>query len=592
MSQEGLVDIIGTHPTIPVEFVADSGTAVPIANVLELLGSVVAAGTHPFRSVASGNTVTYQVQIAQAIAATDATKIGLSNYDSAYFSVDANGFVSLTSGGLGVLSVSGTLNRITSTGGANPVIDISASYVGQTSITTLGTITTGVWNGTAIAATFGGTGQTTYATGDILYASAANTLSKLPASTDGFTLILSGGVPIWAASPAAGVDSVTGTLNRITISGTASDPIIDIAATYVGQTSITTLGTVTTGTWNASVIGLTYGGTNANLTASNGGIFYSTATAGAILSGTATANKVLMSGATAAPVWSTPTYPNASATAGKVIVSDGTNYVASTPTFPNASATSGKFMQSDGTNWVASTPTLPTTAGTSGKILISDGTNIVSSTPTYPNSATGTGTLLRADGTNWVATTTTYPNTNAINTLLYASAANVMSALATANTAILATNGSGVPSLTTTPACTSITLSGGTALDTYTSGGTWTPAIQFGGASVGITYAARSASYSRIGNIVTFTLSIELSNKGSSTGAATITGLPFNPASTTIWAISANALTFSGMVNARNPSGVSTISLDNWASAGSRSVLTDTAFSNSTFVQISGSYLV
>ncbi len=50
-----------------------------------------------------------------------------------------------------VTSVSGTTNRITSTGGTTPVIDISASYVGQSSITTLGTITTGVWNGTAIA---------------------------------------------------------------------------------------------------------------------------------------------------------------------------------------------------------------------------------------------------------------------------------------------------------------------------------------------------------------------------------------------------------------------------------------------------------
>lgn len=50
-----------------------------------------------------------------------------------------------------VTAVTGTSNRITSTGGATPVIDISGSYVGQSSITTLGTITTGVWNGTAIA---------------------------------------------------------------------------------------------------------------------------------------------------------------------------------------------------------------------------------------------------------------------------------------------------------------------------------------------------------------------------------------------------------------------------------------------------------
>lgn len=56
-----------------------------------------------------------------------------------------------TGGSGGVTSVSGTANRITSTGGATPVIDISASYVGQSSITNLGTITTGVWNGTAIS---------------------------------------------------------------------------------------------------------------------------------------------------------------------------------------------------------------------------------------------------------------------------------------------------------------------------------------------------------------------------------------------------------------------------------------------------------
>jgi hypothetical protein len=49
---------------------------------------------------------------------------------------------------------------------------------------------------------------------------------------------------------------VGGTTNRITV-GTDS---IDIASTYVGQTSITTLGTVATGTWNATAIGVTKGG--------------------------------------------------------------------------------------------------------------------------------------------------------------------------------------------------------------------------------------------------------------------------------------------------------------------------------------------
>ena len=52
----------------------------------------------------------------------------------------------------------GTANRIT----VNPdSIDIASTYVGQTSITTLGTIATGVWNGTTIAVAKGGSGATT-----------------------------------------------------------------------------------------------------------------------------------------------------------------------------------------------------------------------------------------------------------------------------------------------------------------------------------------------------------------------------------------------------------------------------------------------
>jgi hypothetical protein len=95
----------------------------------------------------------------------------------------------------GVIDVVGTTNRISVSANA---IDISASYVGQTSITTLGTISTGVWQGTSIGAIYGGTGQTTYSKGDLLYASASNTLSKLTAGTNGQTLQLQDGVPMWA----------------------------------------------------------------------------------------------------------------------------------------------------------------------------------------------------------------------------------------------------------------------------------------------------------------------------------------------------------------------------------------------------------
>lgn len=72
--------------------------------------------------------------------------------------VDGSTWATIETSLTGVTSVSGTLNRITSTGGTTPVIDISASYVGQSSITTLGTVTTGTWNGTVITGTYGGTG--------------------------------------------------------------------------------------------------------------------------------------------------------------------------------------------------------------------------------------------------------------------------------------------------------------------------------------------------------------------------------------------------------------------------------------------------
>lgn len=64
-------------------------------------------------------------------------------------------------------TLTGTTNRITVTNGngvnGDPTVDISAAYVGQTTITTLGTIATGTWSGTAIAITDGGTGATTAA---------------------------------------------------------------------------------------------------------------------------------------------------------------------------------------------------------------------------------------------------------------------------------------------------------------------------------------------------------------------------------------------------------------------------------------------
>jgi len=85
---------------------------------------------------------------------------------------------------------------------------------------------------------------------------------------------------------------------------------------------------------------LSKGGTSANLTASNGGIFYSTGTAGAILSGTATANQMLLSGASTTPAWSTATHP-ATTTVNQLLYSSSTNVIAGLATANQGVLTTG-----------------------------------------------------------------------------------------------------------------------------------------------------------------------------------------------------------------------------------------------------------
>lgn len=124
---------------------------------------------------------------------------------------------------------------------------------------------------------------------------------------------------------------------------------------------------------------------------------------------------------------------------------------------------------------------------------------------------------------------------------------------------------------------------------TFTTGGTFTPALQFGGASTGITYGTQSGTYSRIGNVVTFCIHIILTSKGSSTGAATITGLPFSAATTTSLAMSCDTLTLTGSPNGLLVS--NSISL-NQITAGTLANLSDINFANTSTIDISASYLV
>jgi hypothetical protein len=74
--------------------------------------------------------------------------------------------------------------------------------VASSPITTSGTIALS-YSGTALPGPNGGTGQTSFTTGDILYASSSSALSKLGIGSSGNILLVSGGLPAWGSAPAS-----------------------------------------------------------------------------------------------------------------------------------------------------------------------------------------------------------------------------------------------------------------------------------------------------------------------------------------------------------------------------------------------------
>lgn len=185
-----------------------------------------------------------------------------------------------------------------------------------------------------LPATNGGTGQSLYAVGDLLYADTTTSLAKLADIATG-NVLLSGGV---STAPAWGKVSLT----------TAVSGILPLAN----------------------------GGTNANLTASNGGIAWSNASQLQILLGTPTAQQMLQSGASGAPAWSTATWP-ATTTANQLLYSSSTSVVGEITT-ANSSVlvTNGSGAPSWSTTLPAHTVTTSVTvpliiggSGTTGTIL-------------------------------------------------------------------------------------------------------------------------------------------------------------------------------------------------------------------------------
>ena len=151
--------------------------------------------------------------------------------------------------------------------------------------------------------------------------------------------------------------------------------------------------------------------------------------------------------------------------------------------------------------------------GGGDNITLSVATNITPANAAVAISPTGTGTL-----TLNPATASTINNMSIGATT--AATGRFTSVTATTGNFVVGTSGQGVDFAATPGTGTS------ELLNDYEEG-TWTPELLFGGASTGITYDYANGYYTKVGRTVYVSAVLVLTSKGSATGNATVSGLPF-----------------------------------------------------------------
>ncbi len=329
------------------------------------------------------------------------------------------------------------------TAGATDITLPTTGTLITTTVTTLanlvsiGTIATGVWNGTLIAVAYGGTGLATITAHSIMIGAGVAAVTPLAVGTTGQILTgVTGADPAWttATYPA------TTTANQILYSSGAN--VVAGLATAASGVLVTSAGgvpSIATDIPTAVTIGAAYiyrasgtdvpmldGGTGASLVAADGAIPYSGAATMALLAA-GTAGQLLRSGGVGAPTWTTLTIP---ATIGinEILYASAANV-------------------------------LGVIAAVNSGVLVTSGAGVPSIAVDIPTAVTiGAAYIYRAAGTDVaVADGGTNISSYAIGDLLTASAATTLAKLADVATgSVLVSGGVGViPAWSATPTFTS-----------------------------------------------------------------------------------------------------------------------------------------
>ena len=150
------------------------------------------------------------------------------------------------------LTASKTINGVAFDGSANITVTADAntltgttlkSTVTSSSLTGVGTITSGVWNGITLAVAYGGTGLTAAPTnGQINIGTGSGTFTTT-------NLTAGSGISIANGSGSIGITALAGTISGTTL------------ASNVVSSSLTGVGTITSGTWSGTTISVANGGT-------------------------------------------------------------------------------------------------------------------------------------------------------------------------------------------------------------------------------------------------------------------------------------------------------------------------------------------